>query len=457
MSIMEAIELASTKPHYIWTSATAHTAHWQSRLSSAAAAMSFAVTRTCRSLVTPSGVTPTGSLGLSAIDRVPGLRHMVRSLHVFRHGREPARVIREALSKALVKYYPFAGRFVDDPEGGGEVRVACTGEGAWFVEAKADCSLEDVKYLDLPLMILEDELLPKPCPGLNPLDLPLMLQVTEFVDSGFVVGLISVHTIADGLGVAQFINAVAEIARGRPKPTVEPAWSREVIPNPPKLPPGGPPVLPSFKLLHATVDLSPDHIDHVKSRHLELTGQRCSTFDVAVANLWQSRTRAINLDPGVDVHVCFFANTRHLLRQVVLLPPEDGYYGNCFYPVTATAPSGRIASAALIDVVSIIRDAKSRLPGEFAKWAAGDFKDDPYELSFTYNSLFVSDWTRLGFLDVDYGWGKPLHVIPFAYLDIMAVGIIGASPAPQKGTRVMAQCVEKEHMQAFLEEMKGFA
>ncbi|URD75115.1 Transferase family [Musa troglodytarum] len=155
------------------------TAHWQSRLSSTAAAMSFSVTRTNRSLVAPCRVTPTGSLGLSAIDRVPGLRHMVRSLHVFRHGREPARVIREALSKALVKYYPFAGRFVDDPEGGGEVRVACTGEGAWFVEAKAGCSLEDVKYLDLPLMIPEDALLPEPCPGLNPLDLPLMLQVAD--------------------------------------------------------------------------------------------------------------------------------------------------------------------------------------------------------------------------------------------------------------------------------------
>ncbi|RWW23833.1 hypothetical protein GW17_00011903, partial [Ensete ventricosum] len=99
---------------------------------SVAAAMSFAVTRTSRSFIAPCEATPRGSLGLSVIDRVPGLRHMVRSLHVFRHGREPARVIREALSKALVKYYPFAGRFVDDPDGGGEVRVACTGEGAWF-------------------------------------------------------------------------------------------------------------------------------------------------------------------------------------------------------------------------------------------------------------------------------------------------------------------------------------
>ncbi|RZS12235.1 hypothetical protein BHM03_00043647 [Ensete ventricosum] len=125
--------------------------------------------------------------------------------------------------------------------------------------------------------------------------------------------------------------------------------------------------------------------------------------------------------------------------------------------MTATASSGRVASADLIDVISIIRDAKARLPDEFAKWAAGDLKYDPYEFTFTYNWLFVTDWTRLGFLDVDYGWGKPLHVIPFACLDIVAIGIIGAPPAPQKGTRVTTQCVEKEHKQAFLEEMKGFA
>ncbi|CAD5191646.1 unnamed protein product [Musa acuminata subsp. malaccensis] len=367
--------------------------------------MSFAVTRTSRSFVAPCEETPRGSLGLSFIDREPVFRYVVRSLHVFRHGREPARVIREALSKALVKYYPFAGRFADDPDGGGEVRVACTGEGVWFVEAKTDCSLEDMNHLGPPLVIPEDALLPMPSPELNPLDVPLMMQVTEFAGGGFVVGLIFVHTIADCIGLAQFLNAVAEIARGLPNPTVESAWSREVIPNPPKLPPGGPPVFSSFKLLDATVDLSADHINHVKAQHLELTGQRCSTFDVAVSNPWQSRTRAINLDPGVDVHMCFFANTRHLLRQV--LPPEGGYYGNCIYPMTATASSGRIASAELIDVNSIIRDAKARLPDEFAKWAAGDFKDDPYEFSFTYSSLFVTDWTRLGLLDVDFGWGKP--------------------------------------------------
>lgn len=138
--------------------------------------MSFSVTRTSQSFVAPASPTPAETLFLSVIDRVAGLRHLVRSLHVFKHGREPAKVIREALAKALVQYHPFAGRFVDDAEHG-DVRVACTGEGAWFVEATANCSLEDVRDLDFPLMISKDELLPVPSHEFDPINLPLMMQV----------------------------------------------------------------------------------------------------------------------------------------------------------------------------------------------------------------------------------------------------------------------------------------
>jgi Transferase family len=138
--------------------------------------MGFSVTQKIQSLVRPAEPTLTVSESLSIIDRVPGLRHTVRSLHVFEHGQEPARVIRNALSKALVWYYPFAGRFVGSvPDG--DVHVACTGEGVWFVEAEAGCTLGDVNKLDHPLVISEDELLPQPGPGMDPLSMPVMMQV----------------------------------------------------------------------------------------------------------------------------------------------------------------------------------------------------------------------------------------------------------------------------------------
>uniref|UniRef100_J3KYY9 3'-N-debenzoyl-2'-deoxytaxol N-benzoyltransferase n=2 Tax=Oryza brachyantha TaxID=4533 RepID=J3KYY9_ORYBR len=315
-------------------------------------------------------------------------------------------------------------------------------------------------------MIPEDDLLPDAAPGVQPLDLPLMMQVTEFTCGGFVVGLISVHTLADGLGAGQFINAVGDYARGLDRPRVSPIWAREAIPSPPKLPPGPPPDLTMFQLRHVTVDLSLDTINKAKSSYFASTGQRCSTFDVAIARTWQARTRSLRLpDPSSRVNLCFFANTRHLMHAAAW--PKDaaagngngggaGFYGNCFYPVSVVAESGAVEAADVAGVVGMIREAKARLPAEFARWAVGDFRDDPYELSFTYDSLFVSDWTRLGFLEADYGWGAPSHVVPFAYHPFMAVAIIGAPPAPKSGARIMTQCVEDDHLPAFMDEIKAF-
>ncbi|GJM94528.1 hypothetical protein PR202_ga11178 [Eleusine coracana subsp. coracana] len=308
------------------------------------------------------------------------------------------------------------------------------------------------------MLIPKEDLLPEPNPDVPPLDMPLMMQVTEFTCGGFVVGLISVHTIADGLGAGQFINAVADYARGLPAPRVTPVWARDLIPDPPKMP-APPPRLELLDLRYFTVDLAPAHIAKAKARFFAATGQRCSAFDVCVANTWQARTRALLADAAANdqarrpVHVCFFANTRHLLPS----PAVNGFYGNCFYTVTATRPAGEVARGDVVDVVRAIRDAKARLAADFARWAAGGFDRDPYELTFTYDSLFVSDWTRLGFLEADYGWGPPAHVVPFSYHPFMAVAVIGAPPAPKAGARVMTMCVEERHLPEFKDQMNAFA
>jgi hypothetical protein len=278
------------------------------------------------------------------------------------------------------------------------------------------------------------------------------MQVTEFTCGGFVVGLISVHTIADGLGAGQFINAVADYARGLPAPRVAPVWARDIVPDPPKMP-APPPRLELLDLRYFTVDLSPVHITKTKARFFEATGQRCSAFDVCVARTWQARTRALLAADDRPVHVCFFANTRHLLPSL----PAAGFYGNCFYTVTVTRPAGEVARADVVEVIRAIRDAKARLAADFSTWATGGFERDPYELTFTYDSLFVSDWTRLGFLEADYGWGTPTHVVPFSYHPFMAVAVIGAPPAPKAGARVMTMCVEETHLPEFQDQMNAFA
>lgn len=124
--------------------------------------MDFSVTRINRSLVSPSEPTPSGMLDLSVIDRLPVLRCNARTLHIFRYGPKAAEVLCKALSKALVPYYPLAGRLNVSAEN--QLQVACSGEGIWFVEASANCTLEAVNSFDDTAAIPYDKLLPDPPP-----------------------------------------------------------------------------------------------------------------------------------------------------------------------------------------------------------------------------------------------------------------------------------------------------
>jgi hypothetical protein len=106
-------------------------------------------------------------------------------LHVFKGcisanmEEAPADAIERALAAALVSYNPIASRLTVD--GAGDLVVYCSSEGVWFVEATASCTLEEVDYLEYPLMMPKDELLPRPTfPASNPCpedSLILLIQV----------------------------------------------------------------------------------------------------------------------------------------------------------------------------------------------------------------------------------------------------------------------------------------
>jgi hypothetical protein len=48
------------------------------------------------------------------------------------------------------------------------------------------------------------------------------MQVTEFACGGYIVAVSWNHGIADAFGLAQLLQAVGELARGLPSPTVVP-------------------------------------------------------------------------------------------------------------------------------------------------------------------------------------------------------------------------------------------
>ncbi|KAK8604773.1 hypothetical protein V6N13_082246 [Hibiscus sabdariffa] len=102
--------------------------------------------RLCKlEFVSPAKPTPDERKLLSDIDDQQTLRSQVLFIQFYRYdplmqGKDPVEVIRKALAKTLVFYYPFAGRLREGDNG--KLIVDCTGEGMMFIEADADVTLE---------------------------------------------------------------------------------------------------------------------------------------------------------------------------------------------------------------------------------------------------------------------------------------------------------------------------
>ncbi|KAK0581503.1 hypothetical protein LWI29_014566 [Acer saccharum] len=61
---------------------------------------------------------------------------------------------------------------------------------------------------------------------------------------------------------------------------------------------------------------------------------------------------------------------------------------------------------------------------------------------------------RVGFNQIDYGWGPPVHVVPIQVSSIRPAGIVGSVPLPKKGIRLITWSVEEAHLQPFIYRMK---
>lgn len=419
----------------------------------------LSVTRSRCCLVRPCEETHLSTLHLSPIDSLPVLRCNARTLHVFRDAppeADPVAVIRKALSRALVPYYPLAGRLKAASQSQHrplQLELDCSNQGVVFVEASSTSTLASLNYLDDLTSIPFHLLLPPDEHDLEEEAL-VQMQVTQFACGGFVMGLIFCHSICDGLGAAQFLNAVGELARGIDPLTLTPTWDRDffsvkkkesvniasAFQNPP------------YMLHHSNIDIPIERINRLKKQFQESTGTTCSAFEIVAACFWRSRTRAVwNDEEEEEIELVFFANCRQLVEP----PLAKGFYGNCFFPVRVKGWSREIGEASINEVVKLIQEAKGRVGREFGEYLSQEDEqvEDPFAPPLKYSTLFISEWGRLGFNEVDYGWGPPVHVVPIQGSTVIPVGILGSLPLPKKGIRLMTWCVQELHHPSFLHQV----
>ncbi|KAG0455171.1 hypothetical protein HPP92_024463 [Vanilla planifolia] len=134
-------------------------------------------------LVPPAEETEKGLYFLSNLDQ--NIAVIVQTIYCFKaedQGNErAAEVLRDSFAKVLVHYHPLAGRLTISTEG--KLIVDCTGEGAVFVEAEADCDLEDIGDISKPDPATLGKLLYSVPGAKNILEIPLVVAqlVNRFV------------------------------------------------------------------------------------------------------------------------------------------------------------------------------------------------------------------------------------------------------------------------------------
>ncbi|KAK9271356.1 hypothetical protein L1049_026946 [Liquidambar formosana] len=388
--------------------------------------LSFSVRRREPRLVVPTKPTPHEIKELSDIDDQEGLRFHIPVIMFYQsdpltEGKDPAGVIREALAKALVFYYPFAGRVIEGPNR--KLKVDCSGEGVLFIEADANVTLEQLgDTIQPPCPYLEDFLYDVPGSA-GILGCPLLLiQVTRLTCGGFVFALRLNHTMSDALGLVQFLNMVGEMARGACAPSLPPVWHREVLNarNPPRITHihheysqgDATQETTSYEAtfsdpnntIHRSFFFGPKELNAIR-KHLPPHHRTCSTFELLTACLWRCRTRAFEVDPNEVVHVSCIVNGRG--KKGLLLP--RGYYGNTIVFPTALSKAGLLCRHHLAYALELVKMAKASVSEEYIRSVADLMVIKGRPLYTTSWNFIVSDTTRISFGDVDFGWGKPLY------------------------------------------------
>ncbi|OMO82954.1 Transferase [Corchorus capsularis] len=203
--------------------------------------ISFAVDRKEVVLVKPFKPTPSEVLSCSTIDNDPNLELICHSVFVYQANgdhspdKDPACIIEEALSKALVYYYPLAGKLKRQSDG--RLKITCNNnaddaDGVPFLVATAHCQLSSLNYLDGIDVETAKQFAFDFVDSESNDDLgyhPLVLQVTKFSCGGFTIAMSLSHSICDGFGASQFFRALVEIASGKSEPSVKPVWKRELL------------------------------------------------------------------------------------------------------------------------------------------------------------------------------------------------------------------------------------
>ncbi|XP_015694541.2 putrescine hydroxycinnamoyltransferase 1-like [Oryza brachyantha] len=379
-------------------------------------------------LVAPCEETPRRALALSPLDLLLANRGHTPIVYFYLRNTagdggffDVARM-KTAMGKALVAFYPLAGRLtVDDDRD--QLQIDCNAEGALFVVARCTgLAIDDFDGLG-------------PSPELKHLFVPrvdasspimMAVQVTFLRCGGVALGTAVHHAAVDAIGAFHFFQTWSALCRDGDGAVVElPCHDRTLLGarSPPVVHPDALSVFcPTLKLCQAPSDhpvvsevisFSGDQVAGLKNA----CGGGVSTFSAVSAHVWRCVCVARRLPADAKTRLTFPASIRRCMSP----PLPSRYFGNTIIWLCAAGLVEDITSPdALPAVAGRISGAVRRMDDELARSAI-----DYFEMTLEKGSgrpspsppgnvvatdLRVVSWLRMPVYDVDFGWGKPTQM-----------------------------------------------
>ncbi|CAM6087755.1 unnamed protein product [Calypogeia fissa] len=345
--------------------------------------------------------------------------------------------LKQSLAETLVHFYPLAGRLALKEDG--RVDLHCNNEGAVWIEAEIDKTLEDIggakpnhrlsgfdaARLGAGPIYIPDQITPMPV---------LVVQVTNFTDGSIAIATSWHHTVADGFSGTHFLRSWAEVAQGKPI-AVKPVHTRELLNPRENLNPtlvngytsqsmnGIPDEVKASTAKPAklgTFGLSKEKIAELKKKaNLEpppFTPRPFTSAESISAHLWRQMTKARATANRYGADKATAQPTKFFMfvdgRKRLRLPA--GYFGNVVCSACAEAKEADILNRPLHYAACLIRIATRNITEEYFRslidWVElqGMSSTKSEHVNSLGHDVAATFWTFFPLYDIEFGWGRPI-------------------------------------------------
>ncbi|XP_047947269.1 pelargonidin 3-O-(6-caffeoylglucoside) 5-O-(6-O-malonylglucoside) 4'''-malonyltransferase-like [Salvia hispanica] len=322
--------------------------------------------------------------------------------------------LQDTLSSILPAFYPFAGRYMKQHR-----VVDCSDQGALLIEANVDLQLLEVMNLDaveelndiLPCEIGEAD---------EETDPILLVQLTRFKCGGVAISICISHRVIDAGSLGTFISAWTNTARGETREEICPVF------NGPVFFPGRNFPAPEFgttrdrenglySIICKRFLFNKNTISSLKEKVGKTSEQPRPPSRIGVVSglIVKAIDRArAHVGPATDLVVAQAVN----IRERTVPPLAKHSCGNLVALSITKLTAEESKKMGVEDYVRVlgsdarktVRDCAGLISEEGKRsWIQMSHEVSEMSLREDVNVVWVTDWSKFGFYEADFGWGKP--------------------------------------------------